>query len=214
MIFFIIIIYYKKFMSDEKEVWRDIDGYDGDYKVSNWGRVKSYKYDKVNGKIRKEKNNGRLYVNLCDNGKVKCFYINRLVALAFIPNPNNFPEAAHRDGNPLNNHVSNLKWRPREEDVRNKKGWSNTGILGLNYHETKNRTPCIRAQYRNKEGKYIVKTFTINANPTRCKNAKEGEYGYCYLTREAAEEAGKKWLKDTRDVEFPDVYIQCYLKDG
>lgn len=200
-------------MSDEKEVWRDINGYDGDYKVSNWGRVKSYKCDKVNGKIRKEKNNGRLYVNLCDNGKVKCFYINRLVALAFIPNPNNFPEAAHRDGNPLNNHVSNLKWRPRQENARNKKGWGNTGILGLHYHERKNKSPFILAQYRNKEGKYIVKTFTINLKP-KYKNRKEGQRYYCYPTRKAAEEAGKKWLKETRDVEFPGIYVQCYNNDS
>jgi hypothetical protein len=208
-------------MSDVEEIWRDISGYDGDYKVSNWGRVKSYKYDKVNGMIRKEyeKKNKDGYVRLCvdlynKEGKKKEVIISRLVAMAFIPNPLNLPEVDHRDGNPLNNHVSNLKWAPREINNRNKKGFGNTKILGLHYYEEqKGRSPRIRAYYRNKKGKLISKSFTINPDPY-FKNAKEGERGYCYPSREAAEAAGKKWLKETRDVEFPDVYIQCYLRDN
>ena len=61
---------------------------------------------------------GYLYVNLCKGGKPKNFFVHRLVALCFIPNPENKPEINHIDGHPLNNHVSNLEWCTRSENVQ------------------------------------------------------------------------------------------------
>ena len=111
-----------------EETWKNIKGYEGLYQVSNTGRVKSL----GNRKTRKEKlkstrndTNGYEKVDLCKNGKIKTFYIHRLVAQAFIPNTNKFKEINHKDENSSNNKVENLEWCTRRYNVnygsRNKK---------------------------------------------------------------------------------------------
>lgn len=96
------------------EEWRDIEGYEGLYQVSNLGRVKSLrdKNNKERELILKPKimRNGYLKVDLCKNGKQKTFTVHRLVATVFISNPKNFPVVNHKDENKLNNNVSNLEW--------------------------------------------------------------------------------------------------------
>ena len=88
------------------EEWRDIKGYEGKYQVSNLGRVYSYhKRDFLSLNTRKD---GRLQVSLCKNGVNKMFKVHRLVAEAFILNPNNLPQINHRDENPKNNSIENL----------------------------------------------------------------------------------------------------------
>lgn len=91
------------------EVWKDIVGYEGLYQVSNLGNVRSLNY-RGTGLIRnlapKENNCGRLWVLLCG----KAYLIHRLVAAAFIPNENGYPEINHKDENPKNNTVGNLEW--------------------------------------------------------------------------------------------------------
>jgi len=101
----------------EIEVYRDIEGYEGLYQVSNLGNVKSLNY----GRTGKEKllklykgNNGYLYITLYKNKKQKLSLVHRLVALTFIPNPNNLKEINHKDENPLNNMVENLEWCDRK----------------------------------------------------------------------------------------------------
>ena len=102
------------------EEWRDIKGYEGKYQVSNLGRVKSLNYNHTKKeKILSDSPNtyGYLYVNLYKNGKGKPFYIHKLVALHFIPNPNNHPIINHKDENKQNNKVSNLEWCTHEYNV-------------------------------------------------------------------------------------------------
>ena len=94
------------------EIWEDIEGYEGLYRVSNLGRVKSLKRNTAKERImcnRKDKY-GYLYVGLCKNGNIKYHKIHRLVAKAFIPNPNNLPQVNHIDGKKENNTVKNLEW--------------------------------------------------------------------------------------------------------
>ena len=92
-----------------EEIWKDIEGYEGKYKVSNLGNVKSFVRDK-NGKLllggRSGKYRNYYSVRLCG----RCFKVHRLVAAAFIPNPNNLPLVNHKDENGLNNCVENLEW--------------------------------------------------------------------------------------------------------
>ena len=102
------------------EEWRDIEGYEGLYQVSNEGRVKSLERyvdnrwgtkQFVKGKVLANvKTQGYWYVGLNKNGKYKRYRIHRLVAEAFIPNPNNLLEVNHKDENPDNNTVENLEW--------------------------------------------------------------------------------------------------------
>lgn len=92
------------------EVYKDINGYEGLYKVSNLGNVKSFHTGKE--KILKpNKNNcGYLQVDLYKEGKRKQHLVHRLVAMAFIDNPQNLEQINHRDENPTNNNVSNLEF--------------------------------------------------------------------------------------------------------
>lgn len=109
----------------EGEVWKDILGYESLYAVSNYGRIKSLKriipckgkansssYVVVHEKIKSFGDNGHGYiiVSLCKSNKSKMFYVHRLVAQAFIPNPLNLPTINHKDENKANNSVSNLEW--------------------------------------------------------------------------------------------------------
>jgi hypothetical protein len=104
-----------------EEVWRDIVGYERLYQVSNWGRVKSLPR---NGTIKEERilkprvtKNGYLYVHFRNGNISKYVKIHRLVAEAFIPNPENKPQVNHINGNKLDNRVDNLEWNTASENT-------------------------------------------------------------------------------------------------
>ena len=101
-----------KYRGDRMEEWRDIEGYEGLYQISNLGRVKSFPRPTTPGGILKinKRKDGYCSVMLCKNGKTKRFSVHRLVAQAFIPNPNNLPIINHKDENPSKNIVDNLEW--------------------------------------------------------------------------------------------------------
>lgn len=112
----------------KKEYWKPVVGYEGLYEVSNWGRVKSLeRYRKgPNGSIRickgrilklRTDKDGYLLVALCKNNIKKTFRVHRLVAEAFIPNPDNLPCVNHKDENKQNNVVSNLEWCSYEYNI-------------------------------------------------------------------------------------------------
>ena len=100
------------------EIWEDIDGYGGDYQVSNFGRVKSFKHRKPLIMKPGVDAYGYPQVGLCRNNKHNSHKIHRLVAMAFIPNPLNKPEINHIDGCKSNNHVDNLEWVTAQENSR------------------------------------------------------------------------------------------------
>jgi hypothetical protein len=96
-----------------EEIWKDIEGYEGLYQISNIGNIKSLDYNNTKKeKIMKvsTRKDGYQSIVLTKNGKPKQFYIHRLVAETFIPNPDNLPLINHKDCNPSNNTVSNIEW--------------------------------------------------------------------------------------------------------
>ena len=105
-----------------EEIWKDIQGYEQDYQVSNFGRVRSIKFGKV--KVLKQnkiglfrRGNPYYAVNLCSLGKKKKFLVHKLVAKAFIPNPQNKPYVDHHPNrDTLCNNVENLRWATTEQN--------------------------------------------------------------------------------------------------
>jgi len=116
------------------EIWKPIAGYDN-YKVSNMGRVNNIK----TGRILKNQLtiHGYFYVDLHDNIHKKHITIHRLVAKAFIPNPNNKRCVDHIDNDILNNNVSNLQYATLSENQQNRSSNKNntSGVKGISYYK-------------------------------------------------------------------------------
>jgi len=108
------------------EIWKVIKGYEGKYEVSNLGRIKSLKRIDTNNhpiperilkqsKYKTEYKAEYMHVSLCKEGMMKKFWVNRIVAKAFIPNQNNKPEVNHKNEITDDNRSINLEWvTPKE----------------------------------------------------------------------------------------------------
>ena len=142
------------------EEWRDIPGYEGLYQVSNKGRVKSLEREVNNNggkRIIKEKILTQ-YINkrfnyatvmLTKDHEEKNKQVHRLVAEAFIDNPDNKPEVDHFDTNRLNNNVNNLEWTTRKENANNEltkmhKSIALKGRAGYSHPQTEEAKEKIR----------------------------------------------------------------------
>ena len=95
--------------------WKDIIGYENEYQINQFGEIRTLKdspklkkYDVLKPQISKR--NGYVYQMLYKNGKEKLLRVHRLVAMAFLPNPNNLPQVNQKDGNKQNNSVDNFEW--------------------------------------------------------------------------------------------------------
>lgn len=106
------------------EIWKDVVGYEGIYKVSSLGRIKRVgKYRNQTAEWESErvlkpaqKPNGYKFCQLSKNNETKAKHIHRLVAEAFIPNPDNKPTVNHKNGNKEDNRVENLEWATYTEN--------------------------------------------------------------------------------------------------
>lgn len=103
--------------------WKDIVGYENEYQINQFGEIRTLKdspklkkYDVL--KPQKSKRNGYVYQMLYKNGKEKLLRVHRLVAMAFLPNPNNLPQVNHKDGNKQNNSVDNLEWCEQSDNMK------------------------------------------------------------------------------------------------
>lgn len=97
-----------------EEIWKPVVGYEGLYEVSSFGRVKSLKKNRI--KNTEGVYNDYVQVGLSKKSKVLNIRLHRIVALAFIPNPENKKTVNHIDCNKINNHVSNLEWVSQKEN--------------------------------------------------------------------------------------------------
>ena len=112
-------------MTELLEIWKPIKGFEGLYEISNLGRVKTIGRKAKNGtffptKLLKLKPNkmGYILVALHKDGKIKRVGLHRLVAIHFIPNPNNYQIVNHLDRNPSNCRVDNLEWCTQSHNCR------------------------------------------------------------------------------------------------
>lgn len=106
------------------EEWRPVKDYEDLYEVSNMGRIRSLDRTSLDGRSLKGEimkpticSCGYSQIRLVKNGVRKSYMTHRLVAIAFIPNPNNLPEVNHKDENKLNNSIDNLEWCDRKYNV-------------------------------------------------------------------------------------------------
>ena len=101
------------------EQWKDIVGYEGEYQISNYGRVKSFKMGKPHIMSLVLQTSSNYYcIGLCKNGKKIKYSVDRLVAQAFVENPNNYIEVNHIDEDTLNNYYKNLEWCSHAQNVQ------------------------------------------------------------------------------------------------
>jgi hypothetical protein len=102
-----------------EELWKAIEGYEGKYEVSNYGRIKSYAQNKQ-GKITLGYTDHKGYKTIYLYDKPQCgkwYKVHRLVASAFISNPNNLPQINHKDEDKSNNAVDNLEWCTNDYNI-------------------------------------------------------------------------------------------------
>lgn len=163
-----------------KEEWKDIPGYEGFYQASTKGRVRSLnrictvyrgstKYKrKLKGKIRSLVNlNGYNGVRLSKDGDKKLIQVGRLIALTFIPNPNNKPQINHKNGIKTDDRVENIEWCTQSENTQH--AYDNGLIkkrLGENHHNsilTKVEVANIRDEYETGEvsQQYLANKYSV-----------------------------------------------------
>lgn len=182
------------------EIWKDIKNYEGIYQVSSLGRIRSLdrkvrtgikhnEYKIAKGKILKlnQKRNGYLTVDLSKENKVKTITVHRLVALNFIPNPENKEEINHINCKKYDNRVENLEWVTSEENKEHAK------LNKLYYNPKRKQVRCKQTntifessynagEWLNNNRFKNSKNTTVIANKIRmCCNGKQKiAYGYTW----------------------------------
>lgn len=147
-----------------KEIWKEIEGYNGFYQVSNLGNVKSVG-GQIGSAIRKPRvlkqsltADGYPKVRLQRDGKDKTVTVHRLVAMHFVPNPNNEETVNHIDGNKTNNVYSNLEWTNRSGQMihayKLNLKTSRVGSSNSNAKLTPDEVRYIRAKYKKNDREF------------------------------------------------------------
>lgn len=204
-----------------EEIWKDIDGYEGYYQISNLGRVKSLGrniYRKSDGKFSRYKpesikipvcnTDGYPSIKLCVNGENKTYGIHILVAKAFIENPDNLPEVNHIDTNRKNNRVDNLEWCTHQENVAHSRRLGHykgrVGEKNPNYgnhilHDIYSKNPQLAIEKLSRPGKQNGRCRKVTLED------KSGHYENFDYIRECA-----LWAKDRFSIEYtiPTIHQQ------
>lgn len=169
------------------ETWKAIPGYEGLYEVSNLGRVKSLDYNHTgkDGILKPENSThgGYLRVHLCKDGKTRNLRVHRLVAEAFLPNPNNLETVNHKDEVKTNNVVDNLEWMSQKDN-------NNYGTRNMRASETNiNNLGVSKAvQMLDKQTGELLGTFSSIRVAERVTGI--SRYGICLCCRSKQKSAG------------------------
>ena len=173
-----------------KEIWKPVCGYENLYEVSNLGRVKALeRYVHNNGGLQKRhetilKPSGKIHfgVTLCKEGTTKRRTVHRLVAEAFIPNPENKPVVDHIDTNPKNNRVDNLRWVTTQENTMNP-------LTRINNSNSKKGHPCYNTKPMSDEVKERLRQANLGRKASEETKAKLRE---SHLGKKMSDESKKK----------------------
>ena len=170
------------------EIYKDIQGYEGKYQISNLGNV----YSLITNKILKPRLtlDGYYQVDLCKNGVKKHLYIHRLVAQSFLDNPKNYKIVNHKDENSMNNIVSNLEWC--DSTYNNNYGNCKRKISEAN---------SIKINQYDMDGNFIKQWLGIN-NIEKCLKINKGNICMCCKGKRN-NAGGYKW-KYTQELEGSD----------
>lgn len=191
----------------ENEVWKDIVGYEGLYQISNLGRVKSLKRKVYAGRNRmrwqyerilsnnKTNGNGYIVVSLNKESKSKNKYVHRLVAEAFLENPNNYKYINHKDQNTFNNNANNLEFCTAQYNSTYRDAHIKRGL------KFRNNLVNSKKVYQLDENENIIKEFPSMAEASRelgtnhtsiyaCINGKQ-KHAFGYKWKYADEELQK-----------------------
>lgn len=149
------------------EIWKDVEGYEGLYQVSNEGRIKSIRKDKFLSVNFSGNGYGR--VVLYNNG-YKAFLVHRLVATAFLPRPEGCTEVNHKDLNKTDNRSENLEWTTASENTKH--AFKNRDIYrakgSKNHMATLTEEDVIKIRELYETGKYrykdIAEMFNVGYN--------------------------------------------------
>ena len=156
------------------ETWKSVVGYEGLYEVSDLGRVKSLWYGRE--KILKPQKDGWGYphVILCKDGKKKTLKVHRLVAEAFIPNPNNLATVNHKDEVKTNNIVSNLEWMSQQDN-------NNFGSRTIRAAKANINNPALsnKVQMFDKKTGELLATFPSISEAERVTGIKRASISHC-----------------------------------
>ena len=158
-----------------KEIWRNVVGYEGAYKISSCGNVRGFRYK---GNFKPADNGfGYLTVCLTKNGKRKTQYVHRLVAEAFIPNPDHLPQVNHIDENKQNNKIENLEWCTAKQNTNHGTAPSrrlakrNYKLIGDKVSKTKSSGEVLQFDL---DGNFIAR----HQSPARASYAIKGKRNY------------------------------------
>lgn len=178
------------------ENWLDIPNYEELYEIDTFGNIKSKDkkvknkngYRIIKGKILKPKYDkyGYLKIGLTKNNKQKFYFVHRLVAKTFLPNPNNYLIINHKDGNKTNNYIGNLEWCTQKYNIKHaydnglKKGVS-ADHKGSKHPRSKLTEKEVQMILENKKaGVHIKACYVLFKDKISFKGFQNIWYGYAW----------------------------------
>lgn len=161
-----------------QEEWKPIVGYEGLYEVSNFGQIKSLERITNNNihisehiQTQRIGETGYMYVGLCKEGVKANKRVHRIVAIAFVPNPENKPQVNHKDENKQNNNADNLEWVTGTENI-------NYGTAIQRAHE-KDCSPLTKKVLQIDKNGEIVAEYASQSIAAKAFNTSAGNISNC-----------------------------------